>query len=374
MSSDFKNLIPNRGERFNSCLIGANSYQMLSDKNIYETAFLEENVDKNHRNGAEQRYAVIRSGGEPEHIREWLILFDLNAEDMERLAQNIEIIQAKYLCRQGFIWPFDLIWSKFDAAGGGSLKGYVVFPYDRARFYPIRQYLMDSSVPRWKLSLSLFKRIKELHGYDITLNGFSREQVRVERSTNEIWLCLNEYITKLPEKTSNHRLNSFLGIPDAIEERAKASGKIFMGKIRDIYSAAVLSFYLLFYVHPFVGRAYIEMLPEQHITLYNRKPVYIFDPSPVYTFGSPEGNTLANLQFDHEIRQQWERAIPELKALFNGIFIGISHPEELDKNYEQYDWFNIDKWIECLEKDAAVNDNENSRSVFLFDAEVQRRV
>lgn len=361
MGSELNPVVPAKDMWLNSGLIGANSYCVLSDGEEYAASFLEEDVDAIFRSGSEKHF--VRLIGKKDKNEVWFVPFGGSSRNVERFAEIVDKVQSELLGMKGFIFPFDLISTRDYSVYkfGDLISGYVVFPYDRSKYYPIRKALMVSDAPRWALSLSLFRRLRELHSLGLALNGFSREQVRVEKGTNEVVLCLNEYTTMLDQFNAKHRLNSFLAIPDATEAKVREAGKRLSGNTRDIFSAAVLSFYLLHYSHPFIGNAFGSVIRQQYLTFYQNKPTYLFDP---------EGNnTPNNLQYGVEIRRQWQRTVPELKKLYSELFLAVSHPERFSWDEGAAEWMSIDRWIACLEKDAAANDNELSLSHYPFESE-----
>lgn len=87
------------------------------------------------------------------------------------------------------------------------------------------------------------------------------------------------------------------------------------GRVRDIFSAAVIAFYLLFYTHPFIGEEYSHLMREQYLEYFQSRPVFLFDA------GGHNGT--GHHQFGAEITAQWWRAQPELRQLFSDFFAAL---------------------------------------------------
>ncbi|MEG1879360.1 MAG: hypothetical protein RR211_06975, partial [Pseudoflavonifractor sp.] len=79
---------------------------------------------------------------------------------------------------------------------------------------------------------------------------------RVDRATHEVFIGPDEMASCFDQSPEHARQGGYLSIPRALEQRATACKQALQGQQRDIFSAAVLAFYLLFYTHPFVGGDY----------------------------------------------------------------------------------------------------------------------
>lgn len=340
---------PAAGTWINSCLIGANSYKILSSQEEAASALLETSDASIERLGGEHHY--VRVAASQDRHEAWMVLFAADIPEMDRLSQVVEQVQVAHLYQNGFFWPFDLAWDR-------AVKGYLIHPIDTIRFQPIRSFLAKSGAPRWQLAQSLFQRLSVLHAAQLSLGGFAREQVRVDSISNQVFFWPAESCAQFSRPTKSYRQGGYLCIPLKAQEDARRCGWVLDGRIRDLFSAAVLSFYLLYFTHPFVGGAFWSLMRESYSVQYQNYPDYIFDP---------EGkNGLGFLDFEQEILRQWQRATPELRALFDGLFLEILHPDQIEHDPQAGHW-NPDCWVDALARDFTVNGAPELQSSYPFD-------
>ena len=340
---------PTAGDWINSCLVSANSYKILSSEAEASASFLEDGPEPIDRLGGEHHYVRVSANGDRQEA--WMVLFKANKKEMVRLSQVMEQVQARQLYQSGFFWPFDLAWDR-------AVKGYLIHPVDTVRFQPIRTFLAKPQAPRWQLAQSLFQRLQVLHDSGLALGGFAREQVRVDSVSGSVFLWPSETCTQLTQGLGACRQGGYLSIPKKLEEEAKRCGWVLNGKIHDLFSAAVLAFYLLYFTHPFVGGAFWSLMRESYQVQYQNYPDYIFDPQGE--------NGLGFLDFEQEILQQWTRTIPELRALFDGLFLEVSHPDTVEHNPRSDHW-NAGRWAELMALDAQKNGAPEAQSKYPFE-------
>ena len=343
--------------RVNSCLIGANSYEILSTEEMFLQSPLEEFTDP-IRQTPQRRYVIAccaKGDGEL-----WIVPFSLGQHRLPHLLDAMELVLDDCLGRPFFHFPLDVV-------TGQDLTGYVMKPIDRTRHRPIRAFLPSSQSPRWQICMSLFRRVRELRQMGLTSNGFSREQLRVDPTQAEVSVWLNETMTALEGPHSSQmavRHRGFFTIPDATEARCQELGAWVDGGMRDLYSAAVIAFYLIMYTHPFVGSAYYGLVREDYLDHYQGAPEYIMGPDAV--------NGLGNQMLSRLVADQWQRTVPQLRDLFDALFTAITHPDRgWDPSAPCWD---PDAWLLALEQDATANDNESSRVQFQFENEIYHQV
>ncbi|MBM6871318.1 hypothetical protein H7U37_11675 [Pseudoflavonifractor phocaeensis] len=328
---------PSPNAWINSCLISANSYKILSDQSEFERSFLEEDSTHLQRLGGEHHYARVAANRDRQDA--WMLLFSMNSADMNRLAEVLETVQVNFLYQNGFFWPFDLVWDH-------EIKGCLIHPIDTIRFQPLRLFLGKPNLLCWTLAKSLFSRIDILHRAKLTLNGFAREQLRVDVSSNEVFFWPTETCGQLDIPQSVVRRGGYCSIPQKMETLLLRAGWTITGGMRDLFSAAVLAFYLLYLTHPFVGTAFLPRLREEYNIQYQNFPDYIMDPN---------GNNRLGFSYEHQlIQKQWERSAPELKALFDGLFLAMCHPDQYEYDAKA-DYWSPARWIEALEADRQKN-------------------
>lgn len=278
---------------------------------------------------------------------------------MERFLSAVEYSHDNYLGTPGFVFPLDVVQND-------SMCAFVQYPIDREISQTIRTFMPNVYSPRWEIALSLFRRVAQLHEMGLTSNGISREQMRVFPENNEVTIWFNETLSFLsgsedPKRVTRHM--GFLSIPVATEKKCQDMGRSISGQHRDVFSAAVTAFYLIMHSHPFVGTAFWKIVRSDYLSSYQNWPRYILEPGT--------DNDPGNQMLSRAITGQWERTTSDLKKLFNRIFLAVTHPETWDEDAEYWD---PQVWIQALEADAAVNDNESSRGEYYFENEMDHLV
>ena len=362
------------GQLVNSCLIGANAYRVISDEAEFDYAPLEELAD-----AVRQRpgHHYMRACTSLDKTELWLVPFCSTPQRLLTLQDAMEAVQGQFLGTPGFCFPFDVVEEEtldpsvsayVDPEEGNKVvsnedeqdlavsTAYVLRPRDRNNTTPIRKFLPDAQAKRWVLAKNLFARVQQLHNMGLSSNGISREQLRVDPETWDVELWLNQTMRLIDATGPDMYHEGFCTVPLKAAKDLRAHGTVITPVQRDIFSCAVLAFYLLHYTHPFVGADFATLSRDEYLARYHYAPAYIMDPN-----GS---NHVGNQAFDREVLYQWEKTTPALKALFDGMFMAISHPQAaFDANAP---WWKIDNWLTAIEADAQVNDNPSSQSAYKF--------
>lgn len=345
------------GYRINSCLVSSNSYRVLSPESAFEQSHLEEITDE-----VRQGDGRCFMSAQPNRSREtlWMIPFTMNQPRLFRFLDAMECTLIGNVRDKGLVFPLDVVSESINHA-------YLMRPIDRINTLPIRTFMPNVAAARWKLSQSLFRRVEQLHHMGLTSNGISREQMRVDVNQNEVILWLNETMslsTGSGDTATITRHQGFLSIPAATEKACEEASITIRGEQRDIYSAAICAFYMIMHSHPFVGSAFYRLVHNDYLTTYQNWPRYILE--------SGTENNLGNQMLSRAVGAQWDRTVPELKELFNGIFLAVTHPsEQWDDNGTYWD---INAWYRALELDAKKNDNDGSRGEYHFENEMYHLV
>ena len=297
-------MYPEAGRWVNSYLVGANAYKIMSTPEEAQQLLLDDSGDF-LQTGTEHHYIQVRCRNENKPL--WLVPFRVKREELLRGSDVLEQIQMGRILREGFFWPFDLVRSD-------EMQGYVLHPFSMDAYPSVRRFLPSSDTPRWTIAVHLFRRIGQLHREGLTLNGFGRDQVRVEYGTNQVYLVPGETISRVSQIGAAFR-GDFLSVPQVVEQQLEKNGIVLDGRVRDIFSAAVIAFYLLFYTHPFIGEEYSHLMREQYLEYFQSHPVFLFDA------GGHNGT--GHHQFGAEITAQWWRAQPELRQLFSDFFAAL---------------------------------------------------
>ena len=346
------------GVLVNSCMIGANAYRVLSDSEEFRESYLEEITDTIRQRPG---HCYMRACTALDKTELWMVPFASTDLQILTLQDAMEHVYANCLGAEHFHFPFDVVEEENELQIGGRLQrihnaALVLRPFDRSLTVPFREYLPNAMAPRWQLAKSLFTRVQQLHAMGLTSNGISREQLRVDEQTWEVELWLNHTLKLIDSNGRDLRHEGFCSIPSKTEKFCTERCCPITGIQRDIYSAAILAYYLIMYNHPFLGVSFNPLSRDEYLTRYLFAPDYV---------GNPHGqNHLGNQPFDREVEDQWERTVPELKALFDGIFMAATEPEN---NWRvAAPWWDISNWMAALEADAKVNDNDISRSSYKF--------
>lgn len=296
-------MYPEAGRWVNSYLVGANAYKIMSTPEEAQQLLLDDSGDF-LQTRTEHHYIQVRCRNENKPL--WLVPFRVKREELLRVSDVLEQIQMGRILRESFFWPFDLVRSD-------EMQGYVLHPFSMDAYPSVRRFLPSSDTPRWTIAVHLFRRIGQLHREGLTLNGFGRDQVRVEYGTNQVYLVPGETISRVSQIGAAFR-GDFLSVPQVVEQQLEKNGIVLDGRVRDIFSAAVIAFYLLFYTHPFIGEEYSHLMREQYLEYFQSRPVFLFDAGGY--------NGTGHHQFGAEITAQWWRAQPELSRAEVNTVIG----------------------------------------------------
>ncbi len=343
--------------RINSCLVGSNSYQVLSTWDAFAISTVEELTDA-ERQTIGHCFMSARLNRSKDIL--WMVPFSMDDDKLYRLLDAVEHGMSRYLGSTEFIFPLDVV-------SEDTVRAYVMRPIDRQASLPIRMFMPNVQAQRWEIAKSLFQRVAQMRQMGITSNGISREQMRVVPEKNTVTIWLNETLSMLkdeedPEKVTRHM--GFLSIPTATEQACQKAGIAISGEKRDIFSAAVVAFYMIMHSHPFVGSEFYRLIRNDYLRTYQSWPRYILEPGTV--------NNPGNQMLSRAITGQWERTTAKLKDMFNSIFLGVTHPKDMwDSDADCWD---PQIWIKALEIDAEKNDNDGSRGEYHFENEMYHLV
>jgi hypothetical protein len=343
------NICPERLNQITSCLVGSNIYQITASAGEFQNSPLEEMTDT-IRQADGRCYLRAQSLGQKGEL--WMIPFTVSEQRRMRLLETVEYITENCLGRPNLFFPFDVV-------GDDYLNAYLIRPIEKTASAPVRTFLPEASAERWKIAISLFSRVKEMAEMGITSNGISREQIRVIPDSWEAAVWFNETVSlaagsEQPYQTSRHE--GFLSIPVLTEKKCAELDEIINGRMRDVYSAAIVAFYLIMYTHPFIGSSYYSLLRDDYLARYLYYPEYIMDP------GSE--NTPGNQVLSAVVNHQWTKTVPELRKMFDSIFMAVCDPAHRWDPRASY--WDPELWIRALRLDAEANDNPSSRTDFNF--------
>ena len=342
-----------RNEWISSDILGTNSYELLTDLSGRKPHLTQERELDPYNNAIE----FIPVKGKRDVSKLSMILAPSWIRNRwSEIIRIVERTQIQFLFDKGFMWPVDCVSGKYG-------PGYIVRNYSEYQYDPLSDYFVKPMAERWKISQNLLKAVRMIHDGGVALNGITREQIRIDKSTGAVLIYPGFYISRLNIHRNDNSLRSgFFLMPDII--RGQESGdRIFTARQHDIFSAVTMVFYLLFYTHPFIGGKFWAYPHDQYYIQYSNFPEFIF--------AKGSGNCLQNIEFDNIIADQWERTHSSLKGLYMDFYEEVC---SVGRIRSHVDIWNLSLWIEALESDAQLNDNPGSRPDFPFETVVNYKV
>jgi DNA-binding helix-hairpin-helix protein with protein kinase domain len=173
----------------------------------------------------------------------------------------------------GFLWPMDLLISE-------SIQGFgYVMPLREPRFSGMNDLLTRRVQPSLKtistVSVHLADKFLQLHAKGLCYRDISQNNVFFDPANGDILICDNDNVAVDGE------VSGVLGTARFMAPEV-ALGKTLPTTQTDLYSLAVLLFYILFTHHPLDGARseQIHCLDARAmLKLYAREPVFLFDPT-----------------------------------------------------------------------------------------------
>lgn len=340
----------------NSCMVGSQWYRIADNGKDQEDHLIEEIFNK-VRQTSLVPYEILRArDGE----RLWMTRFQSSEPQLNQLLDTLEYIQSQCLGGKNIFFPVDIV-------ADNDTFGCVYLPIDKKHSKPIRCFTPCEEGPRWQIVLHLFQTVQQLHDMGLTSNGLSRSQLRCDPVTGEIALWLNHTVsatgTQKSEILQDHS-DCFLNVPDFTADVCSQKGFAVQGEQRDVFSAAVLTFYILLHTHPFIGSDYFSRLRGEYELHYQMEPKYIFEPNT--------SNCPGNMALDTMTLMQWNQTEPRLKKLFDQIFMAVTAPEQhWSTDLECWD---LSEWMEALILDHERNKDASCAIPQGFTREWQRLV
>jgi hypothetical protein len=328
--------------RINSCMAGGRSYQVTSGESDFDQALLEE-IHNTIRQTPGKAYMEVQ--GHPMEKKLWMVPFRMGENQLDGLLDAMDMVMLQHLGTSGFCFPVDVV-------SGENGLAYLMRPMERDDTKPLRVFTPTTDPIRWKIAISLFQRVEQLKTMGLTSNGISREQIRCNGQTGEVTIWMNETMTLLEDSARDEVRGhmGFLSFPERTQSRCQELGIAVDGGMRDIFSAAVAAFYLLMYAHPFIGCEFFSRIRQEYLAFYQNQPLFVMEPG---TTNHPGNQILSVLS-----KNQWEKTVPELKELFETLFLAVTNPGKY--------WVNLDgcwdaaRWIAALEADEQKNNNADS--------------
>lgn len=227
---------------------------------------------------------------------------------------------------ESFMWPIEIVEPdggsapKSAAAGVGNGFGYIMTL--RPPEYKVMVSVMNRSADPSFFSLitaalRLADSFFKLHAKGLCYRDISYNNIFIEPKTGSILICDNDNVTY-----NNVKCGTILGTPKFMAPEV-VTRKSLPNQYTDLYSLAILLFYLLFISHPLEGELEYNIkcldVPAMN-RLYGENPVFIFDPKNASNRPVPGAHDNANIY--------WALYPDFIKKAFMQSFTdGIKDPE-----------------------------------------------
>ena len=212
-----------------------------------------------------------------------------------------------------FLWPQDMIFKVY-----GESFGYIM-PLRPKNYKSIVDMMKRKAEPSFyclcKAAYNLTKGYNALHGKGYSYRDISFGNVFFDPDTGDVLICDNDNVSYNGAKTGIYGTPRFMA-PEIVVGKAKPS------RNTDLFSLAVLLFYMFMLNHPLEGRreAQIKCMDIHAMNqLYGTDPLFIFDPD------NRDNRPLAGYQDNALIF--WDLYPGQLKELFTTSFtVGLEQP------------------------------------------------
>lgn len=228
-----------------------------------------------------------------------------------------------------FLWPEDLIYKK-----SGESFGYIM-ELRQKRYKGIVDLMKCRTNPSFlnliKACYNLTKGYLKLHEQGFQYRDISFGNAFFDPDTGDVKICDNDNVTANNAKEGGVKGTPRFMAPEIVRGEAKPS------RNTDMFSLAVLLFYMLMVSHPLEGKEEAKikcMDPVAMRKLYGTNPIFIFDPDNDANRPKPEYHNNALLY--------WEIYPQYIKDLFIQSFtVGLNIPaKRVTEN----------QWLEALSK------------------------
>lgn len=212
-----------------------------------------------------------------------------------------------------FLWPQDMIFRAF-----GESFGYIM-PLRPKNYRSIVDMMKRKAEPSFyclcRAAYHLTRGYNALHGKGYSYRDISFGNVFFDPDTGDVLICDNDNVSYNGAKTGVYGTPRFMA-PEIVTGKAKPS------RNTDLFSLAVLLFYMFMLNHPLEGRreARIKCMDIHAMNmLYGTDPLFIFDPD------NKDNRPLAGYQDNALIF--WDLYPQQLRELFTTSFtVGLGQP------------------------------------------------
>jgi len=221
----------------------------------------------------------------------------------------LEALVAKGPPDSSFLWPLDLV------TGAGLAQFGYLMPLRDPRYRGITDLMKGRIDPSFRAlataGMTLANSFLQLHARGMCYRDISFGNVFFDPHSGEVLICDNDNVT-----VDREEKGSVLGTPRFMAPEV-VRGEAWPSTQTDLFSLAVLLFYIFLVHHPLEGRRELEIkcldLPAM-TRLYGTDPLFIFDPDDDSNAPDPEfqPNPLAFWRLYPEFfRRQFVRAFTD---------------------------------------------------------------
>lgn len=209
-----------------------------------------------------------------------------------------------------FLWPLD-----FASAADMPQTIGIVMPLREARFRGMRDLI---AAPPNRMNLRLAERCTaclriadsflKLHARGLCYQDINFGNLFLDPANGDIAICDNDNVDINGAPASVYGTRKFMA-PEVVRREALPTAQT------DLYSMAVLFFYILFAWHPLDGRIEAETVvldAEAELSLYGTRPRFIFDPNDTSNGPVPG--------IHDPIVRRWKALSPTLRTLLVRAF------------------------------------------------------
>ncbi len=186
---------------------------------------------------------------------------------------NIEDLIKKGAPNNTFLWPMDIA-----TAQGTKGFGYIM-PLREARYKSLFDLMKRRAEPSFAALITaayqLAESFHQLHGKGLCYRDISHGNVFFDPQTGEVLICDNDNVSVNGQQRAGVYGTPRFMAPEIVRSEAKPNTQT------DLFSLAVLLFYMLMMHHPLEGQKESDIkcfdLPAMN-KIYGFEPVFIFDP------------------------------------------------------------------------------------------------
>lgn len=207
-------------------------------------------------------------GGQPLALK-WYFPHSATQEQFDALT----ILVKKGPPTDGFLWPLDLAWSRDTPHFG------YIMPLRDPRFSGMMDLMQGSVSPKFQtlatVGFELASRFLKIHAAGLCYRDISFGNAFFDAETGQTLICDNDNVT-----VNGQAWGGVLGTPRFMAPEI-VRGEAVPSATTDLFSLAVLLFYIFLISHPLEGalEASIRCLDAAAMRqLYGTHPVFIFDP------------------------------------------------------------------------------------------------